>query len=59
VTPVQIQSRQIQSRQVGPRRPPRRAETPAARYARRLRHLARMREWYARHAAAVAATDQE
>ena len=51
---------QIQSRRDGPRRPPRRVETPATRYARRLRHLARMREWYARHAAAGAATtDQE
>jgi hypothetical protein len=51
---------QIQSRREGPRRRPRRAETPAARYARRLRHLVRMREWYAHHAAApAAATDQE
>jgi len=47
---------QAQSRLEAPRRRPRRAETPAARYARRLRHLARMREWYARHAAAGAAT---
>jgi hypothetical protein len=51
---------QIRSRREGPRRRPRRVETPAARYARRLRHLARMREWYGRHAAAgAAATDQE
>jgi hypothetical protein len=50
----------IQSRREGPRRRARQAETPAARYARRLRHLARMREWYARHAAAeVATTDRE
>jgi hypothetical protein len=46
---------QVQSGLEGPRRRLRRAETPAARYARRLRHLARMREWYARHAAATAA----
>jgi len=46
---------QIQLRQERRRRPPRRVETPAARYARRLRHLARMREWYARHAGAAAA----
>jgi hypothetical protein len=51
---------QVQSRLEGPRRRSRRAETPAARYARRLRHLARMREWYARHGAAgAAATDRE
>lgn len=51
---------QFHSRLEGPRRRLRRAETPAARYARRLRHLARMREWYARHAAAgAAATDPE
>ena len=50
---------QVQSRADGPRRRPRRAETPAARYARRLRHLARMREWYARHAAAGVLTDRE
>ena len=50
---------EVKTRIEGPRQRPRRAETPAARYARRLRHLARMREWYARHAAAVAATDQE
>jgi len=51
---------QIQLRLEGVRRRPRRAETPAARHARRLRHLARMREWYARHAtAAAAAIDQE
>jgi hypothetical protein len=51
---------QAQFRLEGVRRRPRRAETPAARYARRLRYLARMREWYARHAAGgVAATDQE
>jgi hypothetical protein len=50
---------QIQLRQEGGRRP-RRVETPAARYARRLRHLARMREWYARHAGGTgAATGQE
>jgi hypothetical protein len=46
---------QVQSRLEGPRRRSRQAETPAARYARRLRHLARMREWYARHAVAGAA----
>jgi hypothetical protein len=51
---------QVDPRREGPRRRPRRAETPAARYARRLRHLARMREWYASHIAArAAATDQE
>jgi hypothetical protein len=51
---------QIQSRREVPRRRLRRAETPAAQYARRLRHLARMREWYAQHAAArAAATDPE
>ena len=50
---------QIQLRREGPRRRPRRAETPSARYARRLRHLAHMREWYARHAAGAAATGQE
>jgi hypothetical protein len=50
---------QIQLREEGGRWRPRRAETPAAR-ARRLRHLARMREWYARRAAAAAAgTGQE
>jgi len=46
---------QIQSRREERLRRPRRAETPAARYVRRLRHLARLREWYARHAAAGAA----
>jgi hypothetical protein len=46
---------QVESRPEGARRRPSRAETPAARYARRLRHLVRMREWYARHAAAEAA----
>ena len=46
--------------QLRPRRRLRRAETPAARYARHVRHLARMREWYARHATAGAAvTDPE
>ena len=45
---------QIQSRLEGPRRRSRRTETPAVRYARRLRHLARMREWYARQGAAEA-----
>src|SRR5262249_30394083 len=54
VTPVQTQSRRE-----GARRRPRPAETPAAPYARRLRPLARMREWYARHAAARAATTDE
>jgi hypothetical protein len=47
---------QFQSRLEGPRRRLRRAETPAARYARRFRHLARMREWYARHGGARAAS---
>jgi len=46
---------QLQPRLEEPRRRLRRAETPAARHARRLRHLARMREWYARHAATGAA----
>jgi hypothetical protein len=49
--PVEVQSRLEGAR----RRRPLRVETPAARYARRLRHLARMREWYARQAAAGAA----
>jgi hypothetical protein len=49
---------QVQCRREGLRQSPHRAETPAARYARRLRHLARMREWYARHAAGVL-TDRE
>ena len=31
----------------GPHRRVRRMETPAARYQRRLRHLARMSQWYA------------
>jgi hypothetical protein len=46
---------QLQPRLDGPRRRPRRMETPAARYARRLGHLARMRDWYARRAAEGAA----
>ena len=51
---------QIQLRQEGDRRRPRRVESPGARHARRLRHLARMREWYTRQAAAAAAaTGQE
>jgi hypothetical protein len=46
--------------QLQPRQRLRRTETPAARYARRVRHLARMREWYARHGTAgAAATDTE
>ena len=46
--------------QLRPRRRLRRAETPAARYARHVRHLARMREWYARQATAGAGvTDPE
>jgi hypothetical protein len=49
---------QVQPRLEGPRRRPRRAETLSARYDRRLRHLARMREWYAHHAATGAAATQ-
>ena len=40
---------QIPFKREGPRRRPRGAETPAARFGRRLRHFARMCEWYASH----------